>query len=78
MMYATPVIFPLSVIPDKWRWVLLANPMTPIIETFRLGFLGQGSFSWLYLGYSALFAVVSLLVGAAIFNRVERTFMDTV
>lgn len=78
LMYATPVIFPLSSIPDKWRWVLLANPMTPVIETFRLAFLGQGTFSWFHLGYSAAFAFFSVLIGAAIFNRVERTFMDTV
>ena len=78
LMYATPVIFPLSAIPGKWRWVLLANPMTPIIEIFRLAFLGQGVFSWWQLGYSAAFTVVSLLVGVALFNRVERTFMDTV
>ena len=78
LMYATPVIFPLASIPGKWRWVLLANPMTPIIETFRLGFLGRGTFSWLHFSYSAVFAVLSVLVGAAVFNRVERTFMDTV
>ncbi len=78
-MYATPVIFPLSSITGgRLRLVLLANPMTPIIEVFRLGFLGQGTLHWGWLGYSAGFAVVSLLVGAMIFNRVERTFMDTV
>ena len=78
LMYATPVVYPLASIPDKWRWFLLVNPMTPVIETFRLAFLGKGTFSWWHLGYSAGFAVVSLLLGAAIFNRVERTFMDTV
>jgi lipopolysaccharide transport system permease protein len=78
LMYATPVVFPLSSIPGKWRWFLMVNPMTPVIETFRLGFLGQGTFSWLHLGYSLVFAVASLLVGVTIFNRVERTFMDTV
>ncbi len=78
MMYATPVVFPLSSIPDKWRWFLLINPMTPIIETFRVAFLGAGSFSWLHLGYSGGFAVFALVFGVAIFNRVERTFMDTV
>jgi lipopolysaccharide transport system permease protein len=78
LMYATPVIFPLSSIPGKWRWVLLANPMTPVTETFRLAFLGQGTFSWWHLGYSAAFAFFSVLIGAAVFNRVERTFMDTV
>lgn len=78
LMYATPVVFPLSSIPDKWRWFLVANPMTPVIETFRLAFLGQGAFSWGMLTYSAGFAVASLLLGVAIFNRVEKTFMDTV
>ena len=78
MMYATPVIFPLSTIPERWRWVLLANPMTPIIEVFRLGFLGQGTLHWGYLAYSAGFAVVAITGGAVVFNRVETTFMDTV
>lgn len=78
-MYATPVIFPLSSITGgRLRLVLLANPMTPIIETFRLGFLGQGTLHWGWLGYSAGFAVVSLFVGVIVFNRVERTFMDSV
>lgn len=78
-MYATPVIFPLSSITGgRLRLVLLANPMTPIIEVFRLGFLGQGILHWGWLGYSAGFAVVSLLGGVMLFNRVERTFMDTV
>ena len=78
-MYGTPVIFPLSSITGgRLRLVLLANPMTPIIEIFRLGFLGQGILHWGWLGYSAGFAVMALLAGIIIFNRVERTFMDTV
>ncbi len=77
-MYAAPVIYPLSTIPEKWRWFLLINPMTPLIETFRYGFLGAGSFSIWQLGYSAGFAVSSLAVGVLLFNRIERTFMDTV
>ena len=78
-MYATPVIFPLSSIAGgRLRLVLLANPMTPIIEIFRLGFLGQGTLHWGWLGYSAGFAVAAMLGGILIFNRVERTFMDTV
>jgi len=52
--------------------------MTPIIETFRLGFLGQGTLHWGWLAYSAAFAAISLFVGIVVFNRVERTFMDTV
>jgi lipopolysaccharide transport system permease protein len=78
LMYGTPVIYPLSSIEGKWKFLILANPMTPIIETFRAGFLGTGSFSWTYLGYSAGFTVVILFLGIILFTHIERTFMDTV
>ena len=77
-MYATPVIYPVSSMPENWRWVALVNPITPIVETFRAGFLGQGTVSWARLGYSAAFMLVVLFIGAVIFNRVEKTFIDTV
>ena len=77
-MYATPVIYPVSSIPERWRWLADVNPMTPIIETFRAGFLGAGDASWLRLGYSALFMLVILFLGIVVFNRVEKTFIDTV
>ncbi|MFC1812451.1 ABC transporter permease [Thermodesulfobacteriota bacterium] len=78
LMYATPIIYPLSAVPGKWKWVVLANPMTPIVETFRYAFLGAGTVNPLHLVYSGVFATVLLLIGILIFNRVERTFMDTV
>ena len=77
-MYATPIIFPVSSIPEKWRWVADWNPVTPIVETSRAGFLGAGDASWARLGYSALFTLVVLFLGVVIFNRVEKTFIDTV
>lgn len=77
-MYGTPVIYPVSSIPEKWRWVADYNPVTPIIETFRLGFLGRGEVSWLRLAYSTFFMLVVLLIGVMVFNRVEKTFIDTV
>ena len=77
-MYATPVIYPLSTMPDHYRWIIVANPLTAVVETFRYGFFGTGVFSWAYLAYSAGFTVLLLLLGMAVFNRVERTFMDTV
>ncbi len=77
-MYATPVIYPLSSLQGKYRILILTNPMTSIIETFRFAFVGAGTFSWWYLGYSAAFAIAVLLIGIVIFNRVEKTFMDTV
>jgi lipopolysaccharide transport system permease protein len=78
LMYATPVIYPASQIPGRIAEILKWNPLAPIFETARYGFLGTGSFSWFGLGYSVVFAAGLLLVSAAIFNKVERTFMDTV
>jgi lipopolysaccharide transport system permease protein len=72
------VIFPLSKLPAHYRWIMLANPMTPVIETFRYAFLGAGAFSWEYLGLSALVALIVLTIGILLFNRVEKTFLDTV
>lgn len=80
-MYATPVIYPLSTLarnhPD-YVWVLKANPMTSIIETFKYAFLGSGMFSWGSLAYSFLFTICILLSGIVVFNRVERNFIDVV
>lgn len=77
-MYITPVIYPVSSIPEKYRWVAVINPIAPIVETFRAGFLGAGNASWGMLGYSAAFAAVILFIGVVIFNQVEKTFIDTV
>lgn len=78
-MYATPIIYPAnSITNEKIRIAIMANPMSPIIETFRYAFLGVGNFSWLALGYSLFMMVFLIVVGALIFNKVERTFMDTV
>jgi lipopolysaccharide transport system permease protein len=77
-MYATPVIFPLSSIPADKQWLLLLNPMTAVVETFKYGFIGQGVFSWMHLAYSSGFMVILLLLGIIVFNKVEKSFMDTV
>ncbi|MDF3079282.1 MAG: type transporter [Sphingobacteriaceae bacterium] len=81
LMYATTVIYPLSTALKKYpeySWVIEYNPMTAIIETFRYGFLGNGTFSWGFLGYSAAVTFVLLICGIIIFNKVEKTFVDTV
>jgi lipopolysaccharide transport system permease protein len=78
LMYATPVIYPLASIPDQYKTYVLLNPLTAVIETFRYGYLGTGTFSWSALGYSTIFMILLLLSGITIFNRVERSFMDTV
>ncbi len=77
-MFATPVVYPLSLAPEKYRWLIVANPFTSIIETFRFIFMGKGQFEWSYLAYSGVVTVVILIVGSMIFNKVEKTFMDTV
>jgi lipopolysaccharide transport system permease protein len=78
LMYATPVILPLSAMPEKYRWVLQDNPLTPIIEGFRLGFLGAGSVDALQLAISFGIMLVVLVVGLMLFTHVEKSFMDTV
>ena len=78
LLYATPVIYPLSTIPAKYKWLILANPMSAVVETFRYAFLGLGTFRWNYLGYSALATIIILAIGTVIFNKVEKSFTDTV
>lgn len=78
VMYATPIIYPLSSIPEKYQWMIIANPMTSIVEAFRYSFLGSGSINPMHLLYSLIFMTLTLLIGVALFNRIEATFMDTV
>jgi lipopolysaccharide transport system permease protein len=81
LMYGTTVIYPLSVVKEKYpkyEWLISMNPMTAIIETFRFGFLGEGSFSWYALGICALITTLIMITGVVIFNKVERNFIDTV
>jgi lipopolysaccharide transport system permease protein len=78
LMYATPVIYPISQVPARFKPFLMLNPISPVIETFRFSVFGAGTFSWAALGYSTGFMVVVVLLGIIIFNQVEKTFMDTV
>jgi len=78
MMYATTVIYPLSAAPAAYKWVIELNPMTGIIEAFRYGFLGEGSLTFQTLGYSIAFTLIALVLGVIIFNKTEKTFVDTV
>jgi lipopolysaccharide transport system permease protein len=78
LMYATPVIYPISSIPARFQWVIIANPMTSIVEAFRYAFLGAGDANLGHLLYSFVFMLLVVFAGSVIFNRVEQTFMDTV
>ena len=84
LMYLSPVIFPMSMWQEiaqkhpKVLWIIYSNPMTSVIETFRLGFLGLGSYDPFHLSYSALMSLFILFLGLFTFSRMEKTFIDTV
>ena len=78
LMYVTPVIYPVSSIPEKFKFLIEYNPIAPIIETFRYSFTGHGTFNIFALGYSFAVMCTLLLFGIILFNKTERTFMDTV
>lgn len=77
-MYASPIIYPLSGVGGKMKTVLMLNPMTGIIESFKFGVFGQGIFSWILLGYSAAFSLILFFIATIVFNKTEQNFMDTV
>jgi lipopolysaccharide transport system permease protein len=77
-MYATPIIYPLSMLSEKRQWIAVMNPVTSIIETFKYSVTGVGTFSWWNLLYSFGFAVILIFIGVLVFNKVQRSFMDTV
>jgi lipopolysaccharide transport system permease protein len=78
-MYGTPVVYPMSFITNETLATLMwINPLTPIFEAFKFATMGQGEFTWIGLGYSFGFMVVLLGLGIMIFNKVQRSFMDTV
>jgi lipopolysaccharide transport system permease protein len=78
LMYATPIIYPLSSVPVKYQWLVSLNPMALIVETARLGLLGKGSFTWFNFGYTTVVTMLILFSGIIIFNKVEKSFIDTV
>jgi lipopolysaccharide transport system permease protein len=78
MMYASPIVYPLSTVPEKYKTILLLNPITSIIEGFKFIFLGTGQWNWMFLLYSTIVMIVLLLISLLVFKKVEKTFMDTV
>ena len=78
LMYASPIVYPLSIVPIKYKWIVLLNPMTSIIETFKHGFIGAGVFEPFWLIYSFIISVLLFFIGVKIFNKVEKSFIDTV
>jgi lipopolysaccharide transport system permease protein len=78
LMYSTTVVYPLSAAPARFLNIIRFNPMTSIIEAFRVGFLGAGSFSWGLLAYTTALTFVTLFIGIVTFNKVQKNFVDTV
>jgi lipopolysaccharide transport system permease protein len=76
-MYATPVIYPVSIVPEKWRWILALNPMAGIIEGYRACLLGR-PFNWMEIAISSVMAVTLLAIGVVYFKKVERRFADVI
>lgn len=77
-LYLTPVIYPLSAVPERWKWLSALNPMTAVVETYRYAFLGTGNLQWNLIGTSCLISALLFISGLIIFNRVSKTFIDTV
>jgi len=78
LMYASPIVYPLSVVPDKYKIYIIANPMTPVIEGFRQAFIGKGQLNLNMLFYSICITLIIFFIGLLIFNKVEKTFIDTI
>jgi len=77
-MYATPVVYPLSIVPEKYRIFAVLNPMTSIVESFRMAFLGTSSIEPFHIAISVVVTLLVFIVGVIMFSRIEKTFMDTV
>lgn len=78
LMYATPIVYPASIVDGEYRIMLWLNPMTSIVEAFRFMFFGSGMFSYHWLIYSGAFALILFTLGLSVFNKTEKNFMDTV
>jgi lipopolysaccharide transport system permease protein len=78
LMYATPIIYPISAIPEQYKIYIQLNPLSQVVETFKLAFLGQGQYSNMSMLYSVGITLFILIFGILIFNKTERSFMDTV
>ena len=78
LMYASPIVYPLSIVPEKYRYIIVLNPMTPIIEGFRQALVGKGHLDMSMFLYSLMFTITAFILGLLMFNKVEKTFVDTV
>jgi len=78
LMYATPIIYPMSLISGRLKTIISLNPLAHVVEAFKYGFLGKGELSAYGLAYATIFAIVTLVLGILIFNKTEKSFVDTI
>ena len=78
LMYISPIVYPLSEVPDKFKIFIVANPMTPVIVGFRQAFVGKGHLEMNMLLYSILLTLIIFFTGLLVFNKVEKNFIDTI
>jgi lipopolysaccharide transport system permease protein len=77
-MYATPIVYPISQVPENWRWVVNLNPMSAVVQAFRHLMLGAAGPGLNAMTYSVGITLILLAIGLALFSRIERSFMDTI
>ena len=77
-MFATPIVYPLSIVPEKYRLLAVLNPMTSVVESFRAAFLGTSSIELVHIAISVTITLLVFIAGVIMFSRIEKTFMDTV
>jgi len=78
LIFVTPVIYPVSIVPKAYQWILALNPMTGVVETFKASFLGTMSINWMTLGISAAVSIIFLIFGLAYFLKTEKIFADII
>jgi lipopolysaccharide transport system permease protein len=77
-MFATPIIYPLSIVNEEFQFWVFLNPLSSVVELFRFGFLGQGTFTFVQLGYSVVCTLVLLLTGIMLFNKFGNKLQDVI
>lgn len=78
LMYASPIVYPISIVPEKFKWIIMLNPFTSIIEIFKNSVFGTGYINIYWILYSFCFSIIVFLIGLIIFNKVEKSFIDTI
>ena len=78
LMYASPIVYPLSVVPDQYRYIINNNPMTPVIEGFRYAFIGRGTIDLNSIFQSIFVTIIVFFIGLIIFNKMEKDFIDKI